>query len=134
MDIAKLSPRKAADGGAVLHLKDPATGDPLYDENGDPITVEVLGADSDVVKEKRREIERRRAKGEDIDEAESGADFLAAITVGWQGIGLHGSKPLKFSYANARKLYLDPDAEWVAGQVGPFSRDRRNYVKNRPSD
>lgn len=132
MDLAKLSPRQAAEPGAELHLKDPATGDPLY-SGKTPVTITVRGGDSEVVAEKRKEIERRRAKGEEINEAEAGAELLAAITIRWKGIGLRSTKALPCSPENAKKLYLDPDAEWICGQVGPFSRNRRNFVKNRPS-
>ncbi|SMP37053.1 hypothetical protein [Shimia sagamensis] len=132
MDLIKLSPRKAADGGAVLHLKDPATGEELFD--GDkPVTITVKGADSEAVQEARRDVERRRVSGEEISEAEAGAEFLAAVTMDWQGIGLGSTKSLKCNKENAKRLFLHPDAEWICGQVGPFSRDRRNFVKNRPS-
>ncbi len=132
MDLIKLSPRKAADGGAVLHLKDPATGEELFD-GGKPVTITVKGADSEAVQEARRDVERRRVSGEEISEAEAGAEFLAAVTMDWQGIGLGSTKSLKCSKENAKRLFLHPDAEWICGQVGPFSRDRRNFVKNRPS-
>lgn len=132
MDLIKLSPRKAADGGAVLHLKDPATGEELFD-GGKPVTITVKGADSEAVQEARRDVERRRVSGEEISEAEAGAEFLAAVTMDWQGIGLGSTKSLKCNKENAKRLFLHPDAEWICGQVGPFSRDRRNFVKNRPS-
>lgn len=132
MDLGRLSPRKAASAGAVLHLKDPVTNEPLMDGD-DPVTITLLGADCQDLRDARRDIERRRAEGEEISEDQAGAELLAAITVGWSGIGLHSNEALPFSRENAIRLYLDPDADWICGQVGPFSRNRRNFLKNRPS-
>lgn len=132
MDLGKFSLRKAADGAAVLHLEDPATGEKLYDGET-PVTITVRGMDCTALREKRKDIERRQAEGEEISPEQSGAELLAAVTVGWSGIGLHSDEELPFSFENAVALYLDPDAEWICGQVGPFSRSRRNFVKNRPS-
>lgn len=132
MDLAKLSLRTAASAGAVLHLKDPVTGEPLFD--GDkPVTITVRGVESQELREKARDIERRKLGGEKLDDAQIGAEKLASITADWSGIALHGPDPLACTFENAVRLYLDADAEWIVEQVGPFSRDRRNFVKNRPT-
>lgn len=130
MDLAKLSLRTAADKGAVLHLKDPASGEPLFDGEK-PVTITVRGADSSSVKEKARDIERRKLSGEDISAAQAGAETLAAMTISWENIALHSSDPLECTFENCVKLYLDPDAEWIVAQIGPFSRNPMNFKKNR---
>ena len=130
MDLSKLSVRAASSKGAVLHLKDPATKEPLFD--GDkPVTITVLGSEGDAVRAKFKDIESRRVKGDDVDNETAGAEMLAVLTAAWSGIALHSDEPLECNFDNAVKLYLDPDAEWIAEQVGPFSRNRRNYLGNR---
>ncbi|GAA6162569.1 hypothetical protein NBRC116590_02730 [Pelagimonas sp. KU-00592-HH] len=130
MKLDKLSPRLAANSPATLHLKDPATGERLFDGKT-PVSMEILGADSDALEVKQKDIASRQLAGENISEAQSGAEMLASITVGWTGIGLHSDEELPFTFENAVRLYLDKDSEWICGQVGPFSRDRKNFVTNR---
>lgn len=129
-DLARMSLRAAADKGAVLHLKDPATNDPLFDGD-EPVTITLLGANSQAMIDKAKEIERRRVEGETIDDAQAGAEQLAALTVAWSGISVNSDKPLECTFENAVKIYLDPHTEWVVEQIGPFCRSRRNFVGNR---
>lgn len=132
MDLGNLSPRAAAAKGAKLHLKDPATGEPLFDGKK-PVTITLLGAEAEKVAEFSLALEKRRLKDPSITDEEAGAEILAEMTLGWENIGFGDEADFPFSTENAIKLYTDPRTEWVAGQVGPFSRDRRNFIQNRPS-
>jgi len=130
MDLAKLDVRAAADDGASLHLRSPFTNEPLTGEDGKAVTIRVLGRDSARVEEKRQEIERRKAKGEQITEKEQGIELLAVVMAGWSdNLGFDG-EPLPFSFKNAVRLLSDPRTEWIGEQVAPFSLARRNFVGN----
>ncbi|MFY0681889.1 MAG: hypothetical protein JXR13_15070 [Thalassovita sp.] len=130
MNLTKLSPRAAAQTPVKLHLKDPATGELLYDGK-DQVTISLLGAESPERENKHNELKLRRAQGEEISDERSGAELLASITTDWNGIGFGSSEAFPFSLENAVKLYLHPDTDWIVEQVGPFARDRRNFLKNR---
>lgn len=132
MDLGKLDVKAASEKGAVLHLKHPMTGEKLFD--GDtPVTITVIGRDSPAVAAAMKELDRRKSKGEDIDETERGLELLSAVVKDWQGIELDGA-PLDCTKANARKLFADPRTEWIGEQVGPFALARRNFAHNLPTD
>lgn len=131
MDLTRFDVKAAAEKGAVLHVKHPSTGEKLYDGKT-PVTITVIGRDSPSVVAAMRDIERRKAKGEDIDRNEEGLELLSAVVTDWQGVEFDG-KPLKCTKANARKLFSDPRTEWIGEQVGPFALSRRNFAQNLPN-
>lgn len=130
MDLTKFDVRSAANTGADLHLKHPATGELLFCKDGEtPFVVRVLGRDSDAVQAASRECAKRRTKGE-IDEAEAGAIVLVAAVCGWSDEMELDGEPLPYSPENAKKLMVDPRTDWIAEQVTPFSLGRKNYAQN----
>lgn len=132
MDLGKYNVKAAADSGAVLHIKHPSTGEKLFD-NGEPVTVTVIGRDSPKVQEAMQAVEKRKAKGEDIDAEEQGLTLFCAVVVGWSHIGLDGEE-LECTPANVRKVFSDERTDWIGEQVGPFVLSRRNFAKNLPAD
>lgn len=46
MDFATIDLSAAAERGADCHLDHPVTGEPLYSDDGQPISIRVLGQDS----------------------------------------------------------------------------------------
>lgn len=132
MDLTRLDVKAASEKGAVLHLKHPMTGEKLFDGD-DPVTITVIGRDSPSVRAAMTDIERRKAKGEDISREDEGLELLSVVTTGWTGIDFDG-KALEFSKANARKIYADPRTEWIGEQVGPFALSRRNFAQNLQTD
>lgn len=132
MDLTALDVKAASEKGAVLHLKHPMTGEKLFDGD-EPVTVTVIGRDSPSVRSAMLDIERRKAKGEDITKEDEGLELLAVVTLGWSGIEFDG-KALEYSKSNARKLYSDPRTDWIGEQVGPFALNRRNFAHNLPND
>lgn len=132
MDLGKLDVKAASEKGAVLHLKHPMTGEKLFDGD-EPVTITVIGRDSPAVSAVMKDLDRRKSKGEDIDEHERGLELLAAVVKDWSGIELDG-EPLECNKANARKLFADPRTEWIGEQVGPFALSRRNFAQNLPTD
>ena len=128
MDLSQFDVKAASEKGAVLHLKHPMTGEKLFD-GGTAVTITVIGRDSPSVQAVMKEIERRKAKGEDIDRHEEGLELLCCVVKEWSGIEFEG-QPMECNKANARKLFNDPRTEWIGEQVGPFALSRRNFAQN----
>ena len=127
MDLANFDLQAAADKGAELHLENPITEEPIFTEDGKPVKIRVLGADS---KEFRAAIsdlaERYQGKKKtNMRAAEAHAvELLARVTVGWDNIIWEG-ETLKFSRENARMLYRE--RKWVREQVDAFVGDRSHF-------
>lgn len=127
MDLTRYDVRAAADKGADLRLRCPATNVPLGPDEAPP-TISLLGRDATAVREARKQAARELQDGK-IDEAEMGIRVLIAATRAWANIELDG-KALDCTEANIRRLYTDPRTEWVVEQVGPFVMSRRNIAGN----
>ena len=132
MDLTQFSPRRAADRPRELHLKHPATGEPLFD-GGEPVTITLLGSESRAMRDKVRELERRKLDGEEITPELEGAEKLAALIVGWKGIGLGSDDDLPYSPENARRLAENEHAMWIVEQIAPFVSARRNFFMAPPA-
>lgn len=136
-DFTDLDTKTAADAGTVVHLEHPGTGDPLYDEKQNPITITVLGSDSEKVRKLVRQqadkrFERMRRQKEGVTSAAIESDAVArmvAATVAWQGVKLDG-QVLECNEQNARKLYGDPRFPWIAEQVEKAIEDRQRFFKS----
>lgn len=136
-DFGDLDTKTSAEAGTVVHLEHPGTGDPLYDEKQNAITITVLGSDSDKVRgvarkqaDKRFE-QARKSRGLAIDSASIESDAIArmvAATVAWSGVKLDG-EVLECTEQNARKLYSDPRFPWIAEQVEKAIEDRQRFFK-----
>lgn len=136
-DFGELDTKSVADVGTVVHLEHPGTGDPLFDEAGNAITITVLGSDSEKLRKLVRQqadkrFERiRKQQGAVTSEAiESDAVArLVAATVAWSGVKLDG-EVLECNEKNARKLYGDPRFPWLAEQVEKAVEDRKRFFKS----
>lgn len=135
MDLANLTSEYGPDAGALLELRGPDDAQ-LFNDDGSPMTLTLLGADSDVAVKARNANQNRRlqqgtrmkltAEGLDAD----GASYLAKLTTGWN-ITLGGEKP-PFSYEAAVKLYANPKLAFVREQADAFIADRANFLKASP--
>lgn len=136
MDLSTLDTSAVANEGAVLHLNGP-TGQPLFQDDGEtPVSLTLLGEDSDVVTKANNEAANRflRTMGsaQQITAEVSKANELkkfAAATVDWAGIVVDG-KEIPFSTASAGTLYRR--FPWIADQVRVFISDRANFLKASP--
>lgn len=132
MDLAKLDTVKGAEEGAAMEVLNPADGTVLRDDNGEPITIWLLGSDSEKVRKRQRlEINKRLKRGnrsrmtaEELEE--DGLNLLAFCTVSWKGIVLDGEAPVCSAEA-ARKVY--DRLPWLREQVDAFVGDRANFLK-----
>lgn len=133
MDLSTLDTAELANQGAALELRDPA-GNPVLQDDGSPVTLTLLGEDSDVV----TQISNRNANqflrgsagaGQAITVEMSRTNEInkfAAATVAWSGIVVDG-EPVKFSADAAKALYRR--FPWIRDQVRAFIGDRANFTK-----
>lgn len=131
MDLGKFNVEKAADEGAELHLEHPVTGEKLYTEDGEKISIRLVGMDSTKYRRAMSRIASKnmgkRQKQRSIEKAEQeGAELLAACTVGWQNIVV--GEPLEHSEEAAYDLYVGQ--RWIREQVDEFVADRANFFQN----
>lgn len=123
--------------GVDMELLDP-NGDPIFqdEEKTKPVTIRVLGRDSEqFMRTQRRQIERRlqRQRGQrmrqiPIEElVEEQSELLAAVTVNWSGIE-EKSASVPFNPANVRRIYKN--YPWIREQVDNFIGDRANFMKS----
>lgn len=138
MDFSKLDTAEIANEGAVMHVHGP-DGRPVYQEDAEgkpteePVTISLLGDDSDVlVKFDRASVNANLRGGQtitaEIAEAKS-VNRLARATVGWSGVDLDGES-LPFTEENAKKLYKR--FRWLRQQAIQFISDRANFMKASP--
>ncbi len=137
MDLSTLDTSDMANAGAVLHLNGP-TGQPLFEDDGvTPVTITLLGEDSDVVVKANAEAANRflrsaMGSSQQITAEASRANELkkfAAATVAWSGIVIDGEAPA-CNAASATALYRR--FPWIADQVRVFISDRANFLKASP--
>lgn len=131
-DLANISQTYTPNAASILELRAPDDSALLHDD-GTPMTLSLLGADSDVAVKARNSTQNRRlqqgvrakltAEGLDAD----GATYLAKLTVGWS-LTMGGEKPA-FSYEAAVKLYTNPAFAFIREQADTFVADRANFLK-----
>jgi hypothetical protein len=132
MDLATLDIVKSAGEGAVMEVVHPVEGTVLKDDNGQPITITLMGADSEKAKKRQRaEVNKRLKSGrnnkitaEELEE--NGVNLLALCTLSWSGIKLDGQL-LECTAENAAMLYQR--TPWLREQVDAFVGDRGNFLK-----
>lgn len=134
MDFNTVDPTDAANEGAKLELRD-ATGAALLKPDSSPITITLLGSDSDAYLKTSNALTNRalRNRGKVQLTAESALtdqiNLLAKVTQAWDGIGL-GEDETAFSEEAAKKLYR---IAFVREQVQEFVADRGNFAATSPT-
>lgn len=135
MDLSqKVDTKAASNEGAIMEVRD-ANGAPLLQEDDRPVTITLLGKDSEVfTKHEAHVTNLRLAQGTRVKlTAEAlNADALAGLarcTVAWDGIGI-GEDSTPCNFENAKRLYtMFPD---IKDQVSRFVDDRANFLKASP--
>lgn len=137
MDLNTLDTKTPSEQGIVVHLESPATGEPLVAENGNAVTITILGNDSAKVRKHVRMVQDARIEKvqknrpvdvsvETLENAE--ARKLALSTLAWSEIELDG-KILECSEKNAYALYTDPRVPWIMEQLIRAAADRTRFFK-----
>jgi len=134
MDLSTLSTKQKSEDGVVMEVEDPRDGDPLLDEDGNPVTITVAGSDSKAYRTYSRKAQNKRLKnlkpGQrkiDLDAAEMEEEqlnLLVECTLDWDGIAWEG-KPLECTKPNAKMLYTE--LGWLRDQVDAYMADRTNF-------
>ncbi|MEI4473578.1 hypothetical protein [Frigidibacter sp. MR17.24] len=125
MDLASFDLAADASRGAELHLQNPITLEPLFTEDGQPITIRLLGGESREFRAAASDL-LKAAKGKlsiEAGEARS-AELLSKITVAWSNIVFDG-ETLDCTPANAARLYRA--RPWIRKQVDEFVADVGNF-------
>ena len=133
MDLSTLDTAELANQGALLELRDPA-GNPVLQEDGSPVTLTLLGEDSDIVtqvtnRNANQFLRGTSAGGQAVTAEMSRTNEInkfATATVGWSGIVVDG-EAVTFSLDAAKALYRR--FPWIRDQVRTFVGDRANFTK-----
>lgn len=140
MDFNALDTKAAAEAGAAIPLENPFTNEPLFLDDGSPVTITVMGADSAVMREYVRQITDDRLAAAQKDKKRvvtigklerEKVEGLAAVTVAWNVFPLDG-ETLACNKTNACRLYADPRFPWIIEQIDRAVVDRARFFK-KPS-
>jgi len=124
----------ASSEGVWMHLTDPGTEAPLYNNEGKAVRIKVVGEDSPLFRAKERDFMNRRLAKNKLRvgtaeqlEADS-VELVVACTLDWDGFIRAGEK-WEFSKENVRLLYSDDKWRWIKEQVDKFIGERRNFLQ-----
>jgi hypothetical protein len=135
-DLANLDTVYCPDDAFDVELNGP-DGAQLFNDDGTPMTIGVLGADSDVaVKARNANSNKRLAQGlrmkmtaEGLDS--EGAAYLAKLTTRWN-ITMGGEKPA-CGYQAALSLYTNPRLSFIREQIDQAIGERANFLRRSPT-
>lgn len=131
-DLAKIGEIYTPDEAFDVELLGP-DGAPLMNDDDTPMTIGVLGADSDLAislrnKSSNRQIQQgARAKITAEGLQGEGITYLAKLSTRWN-ITLNDEKPT-FSTDAVRALYADPKLAFIREQVDVAIANRANFLK-----
>jgi hypothetical protein len=136
-NLSCLDTTAVAESGAVMKVRNFATGEVLMTEDKKPVTIVLAGEDSERFKKadfanRNRRIDRmqggvRGAKASAAELDSDNLEMLVAVTIGWSNIAIDGDDELPFSHDNARVLYTK--LPWLREQAQAFVLDRTNFLK-----
>ncbi len=118
---------------ATLHLVDPATGMPLYDDDNNPVEIVIYGPSSKQSRNATLAMQNRYlnkgSKKKESAEAniKEGTDILVACSIRANNLVLPDGSSID-SPAAFNTLYNDPTLEWLKDQVLVFSKDVSNFL------
>jgi hypothetical protein len=131
MDLANIDLQAAAEEGVEVKLQHPATGEYLIDDEGEHLTIVVLGKDSQTWQNAAKRVNTRNANRYKDRKVPATAlesalyEILAESTLKWsKNIEFDGAA-LKCTKENASMLY--EKRNWIAEQVMEAAADRASY-------
>jgi hypothetical protein len=133
MDLSQFD-TSGANEGAKMEVRD-ANGVPVLKTDGSPVTITLLGMDSDAyVKHENAATNRRLQQGTRAKLTAEGlkADAIAGLakcTAAWDGFDQNG-EPMPCTYENALALYTRYPV--IRDQVSEFIADRANFLRTSP--
>ena len=133
-DIAKLDTQTRSEQGVAMTVRHPGTGLAILDDQGEPVTITLMGNNSEAFRTMQRAIserrQARRAKRIEItvdDLRNDDTEVMAALTLGWTFTEMDG-KPFSFSPENARRLWADTRWEWLFNEAVSFTAAAGNFM------
>ena len=133
-DVSQLDTRANSEAGIAMKILHPKTGVPILDDKMQPVTVTLRVPNSEVSRNKQRELQLRRTdmarRNIDLDDAyfsRERFEFLTAVTMGWTFDTMDG-QPFPFNPGNMDKFWADERWEWVQGQAFSFAQQGGNYL------
>lgn len=133
-DVSQLDTRAASEAGVAMKILHPKTGLPIMDSLGASVTITLRGPNSEVSRNKQRELQLRRTdmarRNIELDDAyfsRERYEFLSAVTMGWTFDTMDG-QPFPFTPANMEKFWADERWEWVQGQAFNYAQQGGNYL------
>jgi len=133
-DFDVMDTRTKSESGVEMTVRRIGTTEPLLSKDGKPVTLKVLGPDSETFRSLSREQSRARivkqATGQPADDDSidrDTVDILAACTKGWSNVNAKDGTPIPFSADAARDLYRQYPA--IRDQVDAFMGARVNFTK-----
>ena len=132
-DIAKLDTRTMSEKGMPMQVRNPTTAAPMLDDAGKPVTITLLGRNSEKFRALQREAQQRRADmasrsipfGADDVKTEN-FNYLVGTTIGWS-FDTMDALPFAFSEDNSRKLWADGRWAWLNAQAIGFILEEGNF-------
>ena len=121
-DINSIDVSEAAEAGAWMDV---------YHPNGgliDGFRLHLRGTDGATFRKQMSRLAEKyqnKRKLSPEQAVEKACELLAALTIGWEGLEEDG-KPLKYSFAAAKDLYMKHS--WLREQVDVFVADRGNFL------
>lgn len=133
-DIGRLETLTKSEKGVKMELIHPASMSQVLREDGEPVTITLLGANSEAFREAQRQVQDRRAtrvaKGaKTTTDDVRGEDFhiLMACTVDWTFDKLDG-QPFPFNRENSRKFWGDRRFDWIFRAAIVFIVQEGNFL------
>lgn len=136
LDLSSFDTIKSADEGAWLNLRNPTNLGVELKSDGRPITLHLLGRDSEVFRKASRAMSNRRLKATaragrnaaiSAEEMEAeGKKLVIACTIGWNNVVVDGSE-LAFTAENVEAFYERFPAFFE--QADEFIGARENFLK-----
>jgi hypothetical protein len=132
MDLSNLD---TSANTAKMAVKHPVSGDDLFTEDDQPITITLLSADSDEYETAMHDAQRSQARAAAQTDGLSDPTgvqrramaVLAKCIVGWENIIVDG-KELDFTRSNATTLLTK--VKFIREQVSRFISNRANFLED----
>lgn len=133
-DISSLETLTRSEAGVDMTLYHPASGNPIVNAEGKPVTITLCGRNSDAFRKAsrlvvERQIERnaRGVKATDIEAREDEAEILIACTRAWTFDQMDG-QPFPASPENIRRFWMDKRFPWIFEAAQRFVMSDGNFL------
>lgn len=138
-DLSDLNVNKGANEGFEYHVLHPSDNTPLYTDNGEPITITVLGRYSDAYIRANKNSGNRRLSAASrsrggrasvtMDEIEGDAtEIMVACVTSWKNITVDG-QVLECNPKNVRRVIMDDRFRWLREQIDEAINTDSNFMR-----